>query len=187
MPSRFDFIPTALAGLTVIHRNRCDDDRGSFTRNFCCEEFMVIGLIKPIAQINSSITCCKGTVRGLHFQYPPHAETKIISCLRGEVFDVAVDLRADSPTFLCWHAEVLSAVNQNALCIPEGFAHGFQALEDDCELIYLHTECYTPKAEGALSAIDPRINITWSVPITELSERDRAHLFIGPDFTGVRT
>lgn len=185
MPPRFDFQPTALAGLTVVCRKQSEDGRGSFTRMFCAEEFRKIGLAKPIAQINHSVTRCKGVVRGLHFQYPPHAETKIVSCLKGEIFDVAVDLRADSPTFLCWHGEVLSAENRKALCIPEGFAHGFQALEDDCELLYLHTECYTPTAESALNVTDPRLNIAWPLPIAELSERDHAHPFIGPDFAGV--
>lgn len=186
MSSRFDFLPTPLAALTVILRRPYEDVRGSFARLFCAEEFREIGLSKPIAQINHSVTRQKGAVRGLHFQYAPHAETKIVSCLKGKIFDVAVDLRPDSPTFLHWHGEVLSADNRQALCIPEGFAHGFQTLEEDSELLYFHTDYYAPTAEGALNVADPRLGIAWPLPITELSERDRAHPFIGSEFTGVR-
>ena len=127
-----------------------------------------------------------GAVRGMHFQYPPYAETKIVSCLKGEIFDVAVDIRLDSPTFLRWHGEVLSAENRKSLLIPEGFAHGFQTLTDDCELLYLHTAPYTPEAEGALNAQDPRLDITWPCAITEMSDRDRSHPFVGDDFAGVQ-
>ncbi len=185
MSSRFDFLPTPLTALTVIRRRPYEDARGSFARLFCAEEFREIGLSKPIAQINHSVTCQKGAVRGMHFQYAPHAETKIVSCLKGKIFDVAVDLRPDSPTFLHWHGEVLSAVNRQALCIPEGFAHGFQTLEEDSELLYFHTDFYAPTAEGALNVADPRLGIAWPLPITELSERDRTHPFIGPEFAGV--
>ena len=107
-------------------------------------------------QINHTLTGRRGTVRGMHYQRPPHAETKFISCLRGEVFDVAVDLRHDSPTFLRWHAEVLSAENHRTLVVPEGFAHGFQTLAEDCELLYLHTAAFAADSEGALNANDPR-------------------------------
>lgn len=186
MSSRFDFLPTPLAGLTVIRRRPYEDARGSFARLFCVEEFKEIGLSKPIAQINHSVTRQKGVVRGLHFQHAPHAETKIVTCLKGKVFDVAVDLRPDSPTFLQWYGEVLSADNRQALYIPEGFAHGFQTLEEGSELLYFHTDFYAPMAEGALNVADPRLGIAWPQPITELSERDRAHPFIGPEFAGVR-
>jgi dTDP-4-dehydrorhamnose 3,5-epimerase len=185
MSSRFDFLPTPLAGLTVIRRRPYEDARGSFARLFCAEEFREIGLSKPIAQVNHSVTRQKGALRGLHFQHAPHAETKIVSCLKGKVFDVAVDLRPDSPTFLHWHGEVVSAGNRQALFIPEGFAHGFQTLEEDSELLYFHTDYYVPAAEGALNVADPRLGIAWPLPITELSERDRAHPFIGPEFAGV--
>ncbi len=186
MSSRFDFLPTSLANLSVIQRQPFEDDRGSFARLFCAEEFRKMGLSKQIVQINHSITCQKGAVRGLHFQYVPHAETKIVSCLKGKVFDVAVDLRQGSSTFLCWHGEVLSAGNRHALLIPEGFAHGFQTLEEDSELLYFHTDYYVPAAEGALNVTDPRLNIAWPLPITELSERDHSHPFIGSEFAGVR-
>jgi dTDP-4-dehydrorhamnose 3,5-epimerase len=110
---------------------------------------------------------------------------KIVSCLNGEVFDVAVDIRKGSPTFLHWHGEILSATNQRSLLIPEGFAHGFQTLTENCEMLYLHSVPFQPHAEGALHVADPKIGIRWPLAVTELSERDRAHPFIGPDFEGI--
>ena len=146
--SRFDFTPTALPGLQLLHRKVIEDQRGFLSRFYCAEEFAVAGIIKPIAQINHTLTRKRGAVRGLHFQHPPHAETKLVSCLRGAIFDVAVDLRSGSPTFLQWHGEILTATNLKSLLIPEGYAHGFQALTEDCELIYLHTAAHHPEAEG---------------------------------------
>jgi dTDP-4-dehydrorhamnose 3,5-epimerase len=186
MAGRFDFISTPLAGLTVIQRKSIIDERGFFERLFCMDELCEAGIHKPIVQINRSLTRRAGAVRGMHFQYPPHAETKIVSCLRGEIFDVAVDIRAGSPTLLRWHGEVLSAANGKSLLIPEGFAHGFQTLTHDCELLYLHTELYTPEAEGALNAQDTRLGITWPTAILEMSDRDRSHSFMGTDFAGVQ-
>jgi dTDP-4-dehydrorhamnose 3,5-epimerase len=183
--ARFDFYPTALAGLMLVQRKATEDERGFFSRFFCDAEFEGAGLKKPITQINQTLTRKKGAVRGMHFQYPPYAETKIVNCLRGEIFDVAVDLRSGSSTFLRWHAEILSAENRRSLLIPEGFAHGFQALTNDCELIYLHTTVFRPEAEGALNVVDPRLEIEWPLPIAESSERDNAHPFIGADYRGV--
>lgn len=183
--NRFECFPTPLQGLVVMQREPIKDSRGFFARLFCGDECRQIGLVKPIKQINHSFTHERGAVRGLHFQYPPHAEAKIVSCLRGEVFDVAVDLRADSPTFLRWHGEMLSAENARSLCIPEGFAHGFQTMTGDCELLYLHTEAYAPQAEGGLHPRDPRVGVEWPLPITELSHRDEHHPLLGSDFTGI--
>ena len=182
---RFDFHPTLLEGLWVVQRKPVEDPRGFFCRFFCAEEFQAAGLRKPIAQINHTCTVKKGAVRGLHFQYPPHSEGKIVSCLCGEVYDVAVDIRKGSPTFLHWHGEILSATNQRSLLIPEGFAHGFQTLTENCELLYLHSEAFHPQAEGALHIADPRIGIVWPIAMTELSERDRSHPVIGSDFEGL--
>jgi len=182
---RFEFTPTPLAGLVVIHRRPIEDDRGSFCRFFCSDEFREAGLKKPIVQVNHTVTRKKGAVRGLHFQYPPHAETKIISCLKGEVFDVAVDIRKGSPTFLRWHSEVLSADNHNSLLVPEGFAHGFQALTGECELLYLHTESYHPEVEGALNVADPALGITWPLALTDISGRDCSHPYIDSKFPGI--
>jgi dTDP-4-dehydrorhamnose 3,5-epimerase len=183
--ARFDFIPTSLAGLSMVQRKVVEDHRGFLSRFYCIDEFREAGINKPIAQINHTLTRKKGAVRGLHFQYPPHSETKLASCLKGEILDVAIDLRCCSPTFLHSHSETLSAANRRSLLISEGFAHGFQALTEDCELIYLHTAVYRPEAEGALNVTDPRLNIAWPLPIDDLSERDRSHPFIGADFQGI--
>ena len=183
--SRFDFIPTPLAGLMLVERKITEDHRGFLSRFFCGDEFRKIGFSKPIAQINHTLTRAKSTVRGLHFQYPPHAEVKLISCLQGEIFDVAVDLRRNSPTFLHWHGVILSARNRQSLLIPEGFAHGFQTLTENCELIYLHTGFYHPESEGALNVTDSRLGIAWPLDITGLSEKDRGHKLIEQDFMGI--
>lgn len=183
--SRFDFIPTPLHGVSVLQRKPIEDHRGFFSRLYCAEEFAGQGQCRPISQINHALTRRKGVVRGMHFQYPPYAETKIVSCLRGEIFDVVLDLRRGSETFLRWHGELLSAGNQRSLMIPEGFAHGFQTLSDDCELVYLHTAPYCQAAEGAVNCVDPRLAIAWPLPIAELSDRDAAHPFLDADFTGL--
>ena len=183
--SRFDFTPTPLTGLALVQRKVTEDHRGFLSRFYCANDFSEAGLNTPITQINHTLTKTKGAVRGLHFQNPPHAEIKLVSCLQGEIFDVAVDLRKNSSTFLQWYGVVLSARNRQSLLIPEGFAHGFQALSQDCELIYLHTAVYYPEAEGALNVADPRLNIAWPLAITEISERDRNHQLIEQDFQGI--
>ena len=178
-------MPTPLLGAAIIQRQLIEDDRGFLSRLYCAEEFSLSGMTKPIAQINHTLTRRIGAVRGMHFQLPPYAETKIVSCLRGEVFDVVLDLRRGSATFLQWHGEVLSADNRKSLVIPEGCAHGFQALSLDCELVYLHTAAYRQDAEGAVNAVDPRLAITWPLPITELSERDSMQPYIAADYRGI--
>jgi dTDP-4-dehydrorhamnose 3,5-epimerase len=183
--ARFDFLPTPITGLTLVQRQRLDDSRGFLSRFYCADEFKLAGVQQPIAQINHTLTRSKGAVRGMHFQFPPHAEAKVVSCLHGEVFDVAVDMRKNSPSFLQWHGVLLSAENQCSFLIPEGFAHGFQALTDNCELIYLHTAAYQPGAEGAVNANDPRLAIAWPLEITEMSERDRSHPLIAAEFEGI--
>ncbi len=182
---RFEFVSTPLPGLTLIQRKAIEDQRGFLSRFYCAEAFREAGLNKPLAQINHTLTRKKGAVRGLHFQYPPHTEAKVVSCLHGEIFDVAVDLRRESPTFLHWHGVILSASNRQSLLIPEGFAHGFQALTEDCELIYLHTAAYNSEAEGALNVADTKLAIAWPLAITEISERDRKHKQIEHDFQGI--
>lgn len=164
-----------LNGLYLLETEPFKDHRGQFARLFCARELAEIGLDKPIAQINHSLTRTKGTIRGMHFQLPPHAEIKIVRCLRGACFDVAVDLREDSPTYLRWHGERLTDKNNRALLIPEGFAHGFQTLEPDTELLYFHTEFYTPDCEGGVRYDDPAIGIKWPLPVCDVSERDKNH------------
>lgn len=185
MSSRFHILDTPIQGLEVIQRKPIGDQRGYFERIFCSEELWPFIPGKKIVQINHTRTTKHGTVRGLHFQHPPHAETKIVSCLRGEVFDVAVDLRRGSPMFLHWHAEILSGENHRTLLIPEGFAHGFQTLTEDCELLYFHTAAYRLGSEGGLHAHDPTLDIRWPLPVTELSVRDSAHPFLVEGFSGV--
>jgi dTDP-4-dehydrorhamnose 3,5-epimerase len=184
--ARFEFFSTPLSGLKVIQCNPIEDNRGFLCRIYCAEEFIIAGLHKPITQINQTLSRKKGAVRGLHFQYPPHAETKVINCLQGKIFDVAVDIRQGSPTFLHWHAEILSAANKKSLLIPEGFAHGFQTLTEESEVIYLHTASFTPNAEGGLNVRDPHLSITWPLQITELSNKDLICPYIDDKFKGIR-
>ncbi len=184
--SRFTIDDCPLAGLKTIVRHPVGDSRGFLSRLFCAEALGQAGWHRPIAQINHTYTARKGVVRGMHYQCPPHAEMKLVSCLRGEIWDVAVDIRSDSPTFLHWHAERLSATNGKALLIPEGFAHGFQALSDDVELLYCHSAAYSAEAEAGLSPVDPRLHINWPLEIAELSSRDARHEPINACFTGIR-
>jgi len=187
MSQRFTRIETPIAGLYRIERKPMGDARGFLTRFYCRQEFAQLGLDMPIAQMNHTLTQKKGAVRGLHFQYPPHSEVKLVSCMLGEIWDVAVDLRRDSPTFLQWHAERLSGDNQAALYIPKGCAHGFQTISENCQLLYLHSEPYHPEAEGALNPNEPKLAISWPLPIAELSERDRNHALLDTNFTGIET
>lgn len=184
--SSLNAIELSFAGLRLIERSRHADNRGFLSRLFCAKELAVAGWSKPVAQINHALTLRRGTVRGMHYQRPPHAEMKLVSCIRGEVWDVAVDLRAGSSTFLRWHAERLSAENGRALLIPEGFAHGFQALTDGVELVYCHSAPYVPEADAGLNPRDPRLGIDWPLPIEALSSRDGQHEWIAADYTGLK-
>ena len=183
--SRFTILDTPLAGLKLIERQQLGDSRGFLERLFCAEELAAAGWRKSVVQINHTLTQKAGTVRGMHFQRPPHAEVKLVTCLRGTIWDVAVDLRAGSATFLQWHAEELSSANHRALLIPEGFAHGFQALSDDCELLYLHSAAYKPEAEAGLNPKDTMLSIAWPLAITEMSARDGQHPMMDHQFKGV--
>jgi dTDP-4-dehydrorhamnose 3,5-epimerase len=183
--SEFEITDTPIAGLKVIERIRRSDERGYLMRLFCAEELAPAGWSKPVAQVNQTVTRRAGAVRGLHFQYTPHAEKKFVTCIRGEVFDVAVDLRRGSPTLLQWFAVNLSADNGRALLIPEGFAHGFQTLVEDCELIYFHSCAYHPAGEGGVHPEDPRVAIRWPRAISEMSARDRGQTMLPPDFQGI--
>jgi dTDP-4-dehydrorhamnose 3,5-epimerase len=183
--SRFIVHNTPIEGLQVIERLPVGDERGFLERMFCQETFKSILQQKTIRQINHTRTCKEGTVRGLHFQYPPYAEMKIISCLKGEVWDVAVDLRMGSPTFLRHHGVKLSENNFQSLLIPEGFAHGFQALKPDCEMLYFHTADFKTDAEGSLNALDPRLAIVWPRLLALRSARDFSHPLLPIEFSGI--
>jgi dTDP-4-dehydrorhamnose 3,5-epimerase len=176
---------TPLAGLVRVDREILGDTRGSFARLFCRDDLRDAGWTWPITQINHSSSAQRGTVRGMHYQHPPHAEAKLVTCIRGQVLDVAVDLRQGSPTFLRWYAEELSAGRGNALLLPPGFAHGFQALSDNVELIYCHSEPYAAHAEAGINPFDPSLGITWPEPPTVVSDRDRNHPFLTSQFAGV--
>lgn len=176
---------TPLQDASIIEPEPFEDNRGLFTRVFCQQELQRILHNKNIVQINHSITKQKSAIRGMHFQYPPKAEIKMVKCLRGSVFDVIIDLRKGSPTFLKWHGETLSSKNMKMLYIPEGFAHGFQTLEENSELLYLHTEFYSPEHEGGVRYNDIAINISWPLDVKDISEKDRNYPLLSQDFEGI--
>lgn len=184
---RLPFAATSIAGVQLVTRQPQSDARGSFERLFCADELRAAGWTRPVVQLNRSRTARAGTVRGLHYQRSPHAETKLVSCLRGEVWDVALDLRQGSPTFLRWFGAVLSGSNGQALLIPPGCAHGFQALSDDAELLYCHDAAYEPAAEAGVHPMDPRAAVRWPLPVAALSERDAGRPHLATDFDGVPT
>jgi len=179
------FNSTPIAGLLRAEANPYEDKRGLFTRLYCQDELKELVGSRNILQINHSLTRDVGTVRGCHFQQAPHLEMKFVRCLRGRVWDVIVDLRAGSSTFLGWHAEELSSTNNMMMIVPEGCAHGFQVLEKDSELLYLHTAFYASSSESGVSPLDPKLNIDWPLPIQALSDRDSGHPLITPEFRGL--
>lgn len=179
------FSQTPLKGSYEITLSAYSDERGWFVRTYCENEFKAIGHEAKWVQMNHSYTAKKGTIRGMHFQLPPYREIKMVRCVRGKVFDVIIDIRKDSATFLQWYGLALSPGAMNMIYIPEGFAHGFQTLQDDSELIYHHSAFYTPGAEGGIRFDDPSINIKWPVEITSVSERDLNHPVLTEKFKGI--
>ncbi|NUU03879.1 dTDP-4-dehydrorhamnose 3,5-epimerase family protein [Herbaspirillum robiniae] len=176
---------TGIDGAVVVSSTRRGDERGSFARWFCEDELAAVLGGSRIVQANNSVTPEPGTLRGMHFQHAPHAEKKLIRCIAGRVFDVVLDLRAGSPTFLQWRAVELAAGDDRAILIPEGCAHGFQVLEAGASLLYLHTAAYAPHAEGGVRYDDPRAAIAWPLPPRNLSARDLQHPLLGADFNGI--
>lgn len=179
------FTGTALKGSYIVSLTPFSDDRGWFARTYCKKEFAAIGHDKEWVQMNHSFTKEKGTVRGMHFQHPPLAEIKMIRCIAGAVLDVIVDIRKGSPTFLQHVSFELSAANKQMVYIPEGFAHGFQTLEENTELIYHHSEYYQPGVEGGLRYGDPKLNIQWPLPVINVSQRDNDHPLLDENFKGI--
>lgn len=179
-------IETFVAGLFLAETSSFQDARGGFSRLFCGHDLETAFSGRRIVQINQSVTRQAGALRGLHFQSPPHAEMKMVRCVKGRVFDVAVDLRQGSETFMKYFAQELSPQNALMMVIPEGFAHGFQVLEPDSEMLYLHTAYYQQSAEGGVRYNDPRLGIEWPLPVTDVSARDSAHVFLEDDFEGIR-
>lgn len=180
-----NIVPTQLAGVYRVGTSTFHDSRGAFSRYYCENELASIVGNRKIVQINHSLTNAVGSVRGLHYQRAPHAEMKLVRCIKGSIWDIAVDLRAGSATFLQWHAEILSAENANMLTIPEGCAHGFQVLEANSEIIYFVTASYEPGAEGGVRYNDMRIAIDWPLAATEISDKDRQIPLLTENFSGI--
>ena len=180
-----EFIPADINGLYSIRLKKLEDERGLFARTFCKQEFSQIGFDKEFVQFNHSLTRFKGTIRGIHFQNAPYGEIKLIRCVQGAVYDVAVDLREGSPTFLQHFAIELSEENMISILIPEGFAHGFQVLEDHSALVYHHTQYYTPAAEAGVRFDDPALNIHWKLPPVMISDKDKSYKLIDSSFKGI--
>ena len=176
--------PTSITDLFIVKGDSVEDKRGAFSRLYCDDELTEITGGRRIVQINISCTNNIGVVRGLHYQYAPHAEMKIVRCLKGRVWDVAVDLRQGSKSYLHWHAEELTPANKRMMIIPEGFAHGFQALEPESHLLYLNTAFYTPTSESGLRFDDPKLGIRWPLDAVDISTRDSAFKYINSSFSG---
>lgn len=172
------FSETPLKGAFLLELERREDARGFFARTWCEQEAAARGLNTHIAQCNISLTRHRGTLRGMHFQLPPHQEARLVRCVKGAILDAFIDLRADSPTFMRHWTTILSARNYRAVYLPEGFAHGFQALEDESEVVYQMSVGYAPEAAGGVRWNDVSFGIRWPLPVADMSERDRTF----PDF-----
>jgi dTDP-4-dehydrorhamnose 3,5-epimerase len=181
-----NYVKTSIDGLFIVNSNIFQDNRGSFSRLFCSDKLREIIGTRTIAQINLSVTEKIGSIRGMHFQNSPRSEMKIVRCLKGRVYDVAVDLRTESKTFLKWHSIELSPHNNLAYVIPEGCAHGFQSLEQSSQLLYLHTNFYSPEEEGAVRFNDPLLDIKWPLDPTDISGKDLNHPLLTPNFKGIK-
>lgn len=179
------FTETPLKGAYIVETKPFTDDRGLFARTFCKNEFQQIGHTKEFVQFNHSVTTHKGSLRGMHYQLPPFSEIKLIRCIRGKVFDMIIDIREGSPTFLKHFSIELSEDNLLSLYIPEGFAHGFQTLEDNAQLIYHHTSFYQPGHEGGIRFSDPAVGINWPLQVTRISEKDSKYEFLNK-FNGIK-
>lgn len=179
------FTPTPLQGVYIVDLQPFADNRGWFARTYCKNEFAEIGHIKEWVQLNHSFTNKKGAIRGMHYQLPPFSENKLVRCIAGAVWDVVIDIRQGSPTFLQSTGVELSAFNKKMIFIPEGFAHGFQTLRDNSELLYHHTSFYTPGAEGGIRYNDPMVGIKWPAAASEVSDRDLSHPLLTDSFKGI--
>jgi dTDP-4-dehydrorhamnose 3,5-epimerase len=180
------FLQTSIDGVYSLKTEPQHDERGYFERRFCAREFKSAGIPFAPAQINHSATVVRGTIRGLHYQIAPMCEAKVVQCIKGRIFDVAVDLRENSPTYLWWHGEELDAEEGSALLVPQGCAHGFQSLEDNCEVLYFSDQYYSQVYERNVNFADPQINIRWPLPVKAISEKDDNAPFVTEDFEPVR-
>lgn len=179
------FKESPLKGAYIIETKPYTDERGLFARTFCKNEFQEIGHKKEFVQFNHSITNDKGTIRGMHYQLPPFSEIKLIRCIRGSVYDVIIDLRTGSSSFLKYFSVELSEQNMLSIYIPQGFAHGFQTLEENAQLIYHHTAYYAPGYEAGIRYNDPALGITWPLPVSIITEKDLNHSLLNNSFKGI--
>ena len=179
------FTETPLLGAYVIEIEKHEDERGFFARSWCAQEFSSRGLDSRLVQCNISFNERKGTLRGLHYQLPPHGEVKLVRCTRGAIYDVIVDLMADSPTFLKWFKVELTAMDYRMLYIPERFAHGFQTLENGTEIVYQMSECYVPDAARGICWNDSRVGIVWPEADRTISKKDREYTDLDRTFAGL--
>lgn len=179
------FIPTELAGAYLVELERRADDRGFFARLFCEREFEAAGLVSRYVQVNNSLSIQQGTLRGLHYQLPGAAEAKLVRCVKGRLFDVIVDLRPQSPTYLRWFGAELNEDNRTMMYVPPGFAHAFLTLSSDVEALYLVSEFYSPTDERGLRWNDPRLSIDWPMSPVEVSAKDAGWPDFDEEFHGV--
>jgi dTDP-4-dehydrorhamnose 3,5-epimerase len=178
-------VSTPISGVSLVETTPYRDERGHFYRAFCHRELAPIIGNHQVEQINISRTDAVGAIRGMHFQRKPHTEMKLIRCIKGKIWDVAVDLRKGSDTYLQWYAMELSAKDCTMFVVPEGCAHGFQVLEPESELLYLHTANYSAESEGGVRFDDPLVSIRWPLPVSDVSDRDKSHPFLQSSFSGL--
>jgi dTDP-4-dehydrorhamnose 3,5-epimerase len=174
-----------LSGAFLISSEPFEDHRGFFLRTFCKEHFEGNNLISSFVQANHSGTAESGSIRGMHFQYPPYSEVKLVRCIKGAIFDVIIDLRQSSKTFLQWEGVELNEDNRYSMYVPEGFAHGFQSLTDNSEIVYMVSQVYNKASEGGVRFDDPAVNIKWKKPLSQISEKDLSIPFLDKNFKGI--
>lgn len=178
-------ITSKFEGVKIIERSNFRDLRGEFCRIFCLDLLKASGWKKSLTQVNFSSTLNASTIRGMHFQYKPNTEMKLVCCIKGAIFDVVIDVRRNSKTFLHWEGYDLSKENGRSILIPEGFAHGFQSLDNDVEMVYFTTEKYCEDKDGGLNPLDPKLGIVWPLPIGRMSEKDMLRPYIDANFKGI--
>ena len=181
----FDLIKEELCGIKILKRNSFQDNRGLFSKLFDIEQLESIGWKGSVCQVNASQTFAAGAIRGMHYQQAPNHEMKLVHCIKGRIYDVVVDLRRKSQTFMQWFGYELSEDGQTTILIPEGFAHGFQALENNVELIYVHNKKYLPSTELGINPLDRLLDINWPQAVTSISDKDNNRIFINADFVGL--
>lgn len=179
-------ISTPIKDLFILKTVRIEDERGHLSRLFCSKEIESLGWKSPLKQVNFTRTLQKGTVRGFHFQSQPHSEYKYVRCIRGKIFDTALDLRKNSKSFLQTHSQILTDENDLGFLIPPGVAHGFQSLTNNTELLYMHSEFYVPDSDCGINPMDPQVNVEWPREITTISQKDASQPFLPLNYEGIQ-